>query len=313
MTAPQPAYVIGTGGVALFFAQALEASGHPVVVCARRPLDKLVFESGGVMRRLNAPVVTSPDGLPPARLVVLATKAQDTSGAAPWLRRLCDAGTVLVVGQNGIDQADRVQAFAGGASVVPALVFAGIECIAPGHVRHHSGTAVEIPSSPAADYFADGFATGTLTVTRSADFLTSAWRKLMNNATANPLMALTLRRGVIFRDPEIQILARTILEEVVAVGQAEGAKLSALDVDHTLEFFSRIPGEGGTSMLYDRLAGRPLEHEFITGALVRAADRHGLAVPANRTILTLLRILSTGLAATGNASGSDPKAVSHRL
>jgi 2-dehydropantoate 2-reductase len=45
-------------------------------------------------------------------------------------------------------------------------------------------------------------------------------------------------------------------------------------------------------MLYDRLAGRPLEHEYITGAVVAAAERHGVAVPLNRAILALLRALS---------------------
>jgi 2-dehydropantoate 2-reductase len=42
-------------------------------------------------------------------------------------------------------------------------------------------------------------------------------------------------------------------------------------------------------MLYDRLAGRPLEHEYITGAVVRAAEQHGITVPLNRAMLALLR------------------------
>jgi 2-dehydropantoate 2-reductase len=45
-------------------------------------------------------------------------------------------------------------------------------------------------------------------------------------------------------------------------------------------------------MLYDRLEGRPLEHEYITGAVVRAAERHGIDVPLNRAILALLRAAS---------------------
>jgi 2-dehydropantoate 2-reductase len=41
-------------------------------------------------------------------------------------------------------------------------------------------------------------------------------------------------------------------------------------------------------MLEDRTAGRPTEHEAITGAVVRAADEHGVEVPLNRAVLTLL-------------------------
>jgi 2-dehydropantoate 2-reductase len=45
-------------------------------------------------------------------------------------------------------------------------------------------------------------------------------------------------------------------------------------------------------MLEDRLAGRPTEHEEITGAVVRAGDRHGVDVPLNRAILALLAAAS---------------------
>jgi len=54
---------------------------------------------------------------------------------------------------------------------------------------------------------------------------------------------------------------------------------------------------GGSSMLYDRLAGRPLEHEFITGAVVNAAARHGIAVPLNEALLALLRALDRSMRA----------------
>jgi 2-dehydropantoate 2-reductase len=32
-----------------------------------------------------------------------------------------------------------------------------------------------------------------------------------------------------------------------------------------------------------------MEHEHITGAVVRVADEHGIAVPLNRLLLTMLR------------------------
>ena len=51
-------------------------------------------------------------------------------------------------------------------------------------------------------------------------------------------------------------------------------------------------GELGTSMYFDRLAGRPLEVEALTGAIVAVAERHGVAVPLNRALLTLLRAIN---------------------
>lgn len=41
-------------------------------------------------------------------------------------------------------------------------------------------------------------------------------------------------------------------------------------------------------MRQDRLAGRPLEYDALTGAVVRAARRHGIDAPVNRLILALI-------------------------
>jgi 2-dehydropantoate 2-reductase len=50
--------------------------------------------------------------------------------------------------------------------------------------------------------------------------------------------------------------------------------------------------ELGTSMYFDRLAGRAFEVEALTGAIVAAGERHGLATPLNRMLLTLLRAIN---------------------
>jgi 2-dehydropantoate 2-reductase len=67
------------------------------------------------------------------------------------------------------------------------------------------------------------------------------------------------------------------------------------DVDATLELYSGYREDGGTSMLYDRLAGQRLEHEYITGVIVRTGETYSVDVPLNRAILTLLRALDRGL------------------
>jgi 2-dehydropantoate 2-reductase len=65
--------------------------------------------------------------------------------------------------------------------------------------------------------------------------------------------------------------------------------LSEADIEPTLEEYAKFNPDGGSSMLYDRLAGRSMEHDHLTGTVVRLAERHGLPVPLNRAILALLR------------------------
>ena len=55
------------------------------------------------------------------------------------------------------------------------------------------------------------------------------------------------------------------------------------------------PSDAGTSMYFDRLAGRPFEADALTGAIVAAGERHGMPVPLNGALLALLRATSDGL------------------
>jgi 2-dehydropantoate 2-reductase len=59
-----------------------------------------------------------------------------------------------------------------------------------------------------------------------------------------------------------------------------------------MELLLTYPPEAGTSMYFDRLAGRPLEIEALTGAIVAAGDRLGVPTPLNRAFLALLRAVS---------------------
>ena len=45
-------------------------------------------------------------------------------------------------------------------------------------------------------------------------------------------------------------------------------------------------------MYFDRLAGRALEVEALTGAIVSAGERFGIPTPLNGALLTLLRAIS---------------------
>ncbi|MGH8918872.1 MAG: ketopantoate reductase C-terminal domain-containing protein, partial [Actinomycetes bacterium] len=57
-------------------------------------------------------------------------------------------------------------------------------------------------------------------------------------------------------------------------------------------------GSSGSSMLYDRLAGLPLEHEELNGVVVAEGARLGVPTPDHALILTLLRALYAGSSRT---------------
>jgi 2-dehydropantoate 2-reductase len=94
------------------------------------------------------------------------------------------------------------------------------------------------------------------------------------------------------REGSLRDFACRVLRETVEVSVADGVALDPdAEVARILERWTHMDPGGGSSTLYDRMAGRPMEHEYITGAVVRYADRHGHPAPLNRTLLTLLRAL----------------------
>lgn len=292
--------VIGLGGVGGGAAGSLAAAGqHDVIACVRQPIARFTLEraEGAVEAPLH--VLSDPAQAKPVDWVLVCTKTHQTAAAGPWLARLCTPATRVAVLQNGIDHVARVEPLARGASIVPVLVYYNGERLAPDRVRiRHAGPhdAVVADDEPGRA-FVDLFDGTPLRIIRSADFATLAWRKLLINAVANPITALTLQRQAVLRRPDVQELCRSILDEAVAVARAEGVKLAEDETARTIATLENFSGELGTSMYFDRLAGRRLEIEALTGAIVAAGDRYGMAMPLNRALLTLLRAINDAIGA----------------
>jgi 2-dehydropantoate 2-reductase len=159
-------------------------------------------------------------------------------------------------------------------------------------LRHGGNADLEAAGDANGRAFAELLAGTPLSVRLTADFKTQAWRKLLINAVANPVTCLTLRRQEVLRRPDIHALCLSVLDEAVAVARADGARLADDERARVMATLLTFPPEVGTSMYFDRLAGRPLEVEALTGAIVAAGQRLGIPTPLNGALLTLLRAVS---------------------
>lgn len=301
--------VVGLGSIGGVIAGCLAAAGrHDVVACVRRPIGRLIFErpEGGAVE-LPLRAIADPAQAATADWVLLCTKAHQTPAAAAWLARLCAPTTRVAVLQNGIDHVARVAPLAGGAAVVPVIVYFNGERLADDRVRLRQGADHDLVVADGEDgrALARLFAGTPLRVQLGEDFATLAWRKLLINAVAGPITALTLQRQAVLRREDVQALCLAVLEEAIAVARAEGARLDAGEAKQALAMLFTFPPDAGTSMYFDRLAGRPLEAEAQTGAVVAAAARHGIPTPLNRALLALLRAIN---AAPEPANGNETKA-----
>jgi len=285
--------VIGAGSIGGYVAWQAARAGHAVVLGVRSPFERLVVVDDAGEHPVDAAVRATPAAMRPAEWVLLATKAHQTADAAGWLRAACGPATrAVVVLQNGVEHAERVAPFVGGTPILPAVVSIGAEVLAPGRIRHHAYAGLEVPEGDLGRDFAALFAGSDLGVTRVPDFRTTAWRKLISNVTASPITSLSGRRIEVMADPVVRDLAVGLAAECVEVARADGAAIPSAFAAEFVETMAKNAATWpsfGSSMLYDRTAGRPTEHEALTGAVVRIGARLGVATPLNAAVLALLR------------------------
>jgi 2-dehydropantoate 2-reductase len=296
--------VVGLGGIGGVAAGCLQEAGrHGVVACARRPFDYLTLERPERTVNLPLRVMADPKDAEPADWVLLCTKAHETQSTGDWLRRLCRPSTLVAVLQNGLGHTARVAPIAAGATVVPVIVYYNGERLAVDRVRlrHVTQYDLAVADDGPGRAFAELLEGTGLRVLLSEDFTTLQWRKLLINAVANPITALTRQRQMVLRRDDVRALCLSVLAEAIAVGRADGADLAEDEAEQIVSTLMTYPPEAGTSMYFDTLGGRPLEIEALTGAIVAAGERHAIATPLNRALLTLLRAVSDTAAEDGQS------------
>lgn len=287
--------VIGAGAIGGVAAACLAKAGHHVTLCVRTPIRQFHVEHAGDVRTVQAAIVTDPAAAGVQDWIFVATKTQDTASVKPWLDAMTGPGTVIVLLQNGVDGIDMLRPLAGVAEVVPSIVYISAERVRRDLVRYFFGNRLEVPQGKTAAALQALFAGSGIEVRSQEDFTTAVWRKLIGNVALNPITALTMQRFGVFRDPAIRDLSAHIIREAALVANAAGAHFTPDVVEAIVEYCAKLSPQGGTSMLYDRIAGNRLEYEHLTGTIVRLAARHGIDVPFNTAIYALLGALDASL------------------
>ena len=283
--------VVGVGGIGGVVAWQLAAAGHEVTLCTRRPFDRLGVLPGDVETSVDARVISRPDELGPVDWVFLATKIHQTAGAAAWVRAGCGPNTqAVVVLQNGVGHGCGLGELPHRTPVVPTVVLIAAEARRPGLVAHLGGSTIVMPEGDAGRAVQALVASAPgLEVEVVDDFEVRSWHKLVMNATAGPITALTGRRLDVFDDPAVRALAQAVADEVVAVARAERVPLDDGTAREVVDTLARQGGAIGTSMLADHQAGRTTEVEGLTGDVARRARAVGVVAPLCEALSTLLR------------------------
>lgn len=279
--------VIGAGAIGATVGAWLIADRRfRVSLCTRTYFDELRVETPDQVLESRPEVLTDLALARPVDWVLVATKTYDAAGAASWLDRLVTDQTRVAVLQNGVEHMSRFPRLPPH-QLVPVIVDIPAERSAPGSVTQRRKGSMVVPAGGSGAAFVELFSNSPITVETSGDWLTVAWRKLAINC-AGAVNAMTLQPGGLANVPEVASLMRALVEECVAVGRIEGARLGDSLADEVVAHYQASPADSINSLHADRLAGRRTEADARNGVIARLGARHGIATPLNNMAATIL-------------------------
>ena len=138
---------------------------------------------------------------------------------------------------------------------------------------------------------ADACTRGGMPTSAVDDARGAQWRKVIFNASTNPIGALTgLTHGRVCERPDLRRLVSGLVDEGKAVAAAQGIVLDA-DPEALIDHAAKPEVAYGhkASMLQDVEARRPTEVDWLNGGIVRFGREHGVPTPLNEAVVALIK------------------------
>ncbi len=249
--------------------------------------------AGEVVGHLRA--TTDAAELPPCEFGIVATKAMHTSAAIAATAHAFANGCVATV-QNGLGNEEAIAEHV--ERVIRGTTFPAGKILEPGHVQWDvKGDTTLGPFEPQPAPFAeverlaDACTRGGMPTTAVTDARGPQWRKVIFNASTNPIGALTgLTHGRVVERPDLRQLVSGLVDEGKAVAAAQGIVLDA-DPEELIDHAAKpeVAYDHKASMLQDVEARRTTEIDYLNGGIVRFGREHGVPTPLNQAIWALVK------------------------
>jgi len=247
--------------------------------------------AGDVVGRVRATADAAE--LPACDFGIVATKAMHTGAAIAATAHAFAGGCVATV-QNGLGNEETIAAHV--ERVIRGTTFPAGKIVEPGHAQWDVkgdttlGPYGDTPYEEVAR-LAEACTRAGMPTAAVQDARGPQWRKVIFNASTNPIGALTgLTHGRVCERPDLRALVSGLVDEGKAVAAAQGIVLDADPealIDHAAK--PEVAYDHKASMLQDVEARRPTEIDYLNGGIVRFGREHGVPTPLNDAIWALVK------------------------
>ena len=300
--------IIGSGGVGGYFGARLAASGEDVTFVARGAHLEALKKNGikvlsalGDLHLPNVKVTSDTKSIGAADVVMIAVKLWATEEAAQAAKPVIGPNTVAVSFQNGVVAVDTLLPVLGREHVMGGVANIAALIEEPGVIRHNGNMAAlffgELDGNPSARSKAlhDACIKGGIKAELVGDIHKAIWEKYVRLVTMSAMTALTrMPIGPIRSDPDTRTLLQMMMEEVIAIGRARGARLEPDIVPDQMKIIDGYPPGMVASMCGDLRRGNRLELPWLSGMVAKSGQELGIPTPANQFVYAALKLYANG-------------------
>jgi 2-dehydropantoate 2-reductase len=291
---------MGTGAVGGYFGGMLARAGTAVTFIARPATAAAISQHGlfidsiHFQEAIRAEASSEPAAVANAELVLFCVKTTDTESVAKTLLPHLAPGAVVLSLQNGVDNAEQLEAV--GIHALPAVVYVAASVPEPGRIKHseRGDLAIGGPAKRRADLerIASTFAKAGVACKISENIQADLWSKFVFNCALNATSAIAqVGYGSVAQNDWSREMTLAAARETIAVARALGIDLPEKDILERLIQFALKMGPVTSSTAQDIARGKRTEIDSLNGLVVRRGAALGVPTPVNHTLTALLKLI----------------------
>ena len=301
--------IIGAGGVGGYFGAKLAKSGQDVVFIQRGSHLKAMQANGlrvesklGDVELPDVRATDDPSTVGAMDIVLVTVKSGQTEEAARLTQPMIGPQTGVITLQNGVENEERLLKVLGKKHILGGVAYILSLIKSPGCIQQTGPMARlefgELDGNPSdrAVAFLDACKQASIDAILSDQIEGNIWKKFVFLCPHNGMTSLTRSSiGAIREDADCRVLLQGAVQEVLDLAKAKEIRICLSDPEEVMKMYDSMPYEMTSSMHYDVVNGKPLELDWLNGAVIRLSREVGLSTPVNGFIYGALKLLRHGV------------------
>lgn len=297
--------IIGTGGVGGYFGAKLLKAGFDVTFLATQKSAQIIKQKGltvksplGDMVFNQIKVSSDSSSVKDCDIIFLCTKSQNTREIAENIKPFFKKDSIIVSLQNGIENEEILSEILGKERVIPAQIYISVASPEAGIVEHGGSGEIVIgeldnQKTSRLEELQKLLNSANIPTKITNDYKKILWLKLLVNSVYNGFSAIL---GDDFKKIPFSEEGKNAFWEMLKEGQKVAIADGVIVEEKHLKKIMEMTEKGNvffnypSSTLQDIKKQKPLEIDYIQGAIIRKGQKYNIETPMNQLIWSLLKI-----------------------